>query len=197
MSYDLCETKPILRLRIVDWGQTCGGIPALCPVTSGLRRPVCTNKPNSRSQSCETKPMSGGPAGTEGQNVRNKAKLGRTGACGKRWSSCGGGLAGKRNVRNEPISAKLAGRSGRRRAKMCETNPIARSGAPRRCLDCGFRPPVGAGGGDNEANSRRRLAGRGRRDAGRGDECAKRTQFAPGQAGGAQAEADHAKRTQF
>jgi hypothetical protein len=51
---------------------------------------------------------------------------------------------------------------------MCKTKPIARSGAPRRCLDCGLRPRIGVRG-DNIADWRQTCGGATNR--------AKRTQF--------------------
>jgi hypothetical protein len=56
----LGETKPISRLRIGDWGQICGGTPALRPVASDPRGPVVQTNPIGRSQSCKTKPIPGG-----------------------------------------------------------------------------------------------------------------------------------------
>jgi hypothetical protein len=57
----------------------------------------------SEARLCKTKPISGSPAGAGERNVRNKAKLGRAGACGQvQWAD----LAGKWNVRNEPNSRR-------------------------------------------------------------------------------------------
>ncbi len=58
-------------LRIADWGQTCGGTPALRPAASGARGPIAQNEPNSR-------PGRGGRGlGDEGReaNVRNEPNL--------------------------------------------------------------------------------------------------------------------------
>ncbi len=114
--------------RIADWGQTCGGIPALRPATFGLRRPVCTNKPNSRSQSCKTKPISGGPAGTKGQMRKTKPNLGRMGRLGA-------GASGRPIVRNEPnfwwpgyTTIPVFYSTTPNRSLLCETNPICTSG---------------------------------------------------------------------
>jgi hypothetical protein len=40
----VCETKPIPRLRIADWAQRWGGTPALRPAVPGLRRAKCTKQ---------------------------------------------------------------------------------------------------------------------------------------------------------
>ena len=77
-----------------------------------------------------------------------------------------GGFAGKWNGRNEPNSAKPAGRPGPWRGRMCKTNPISPRG------------PTGA-----EANCAKRTqfpaVPEGARPQGRGTrgECAKRSQF--------------------
>jgi hypothetical protein len=42
---ETCETKPISRLRIADWGQTCGGTPALWAAASDPPRRLCKTNP--------------------------------------------------------------------------------------------------------------------------------------------------------
>ncbi len=85
----------------------------------------------------------------------------------------------------------------------CETKPIARSGAPRRCLDCGLRIGNRSAAGrrpsglrrakgakrtqsgmrgqivQNEANSRQRPLGRGPRGVGRGSRLCKTNPISP------------------
>jgi hypothetical protein len=141
-----CETKPISRLRIADWGQTCGGTPALRPADSGLRRAKCAKRSQfgrvsggdaqpTKSQSCETKPNLGGLghvskgghrawAGFGGKwNARNKpnSRRGRVGR-GRR------GVRRRANVQNEAnlhrsVRFEVAGLKLERQA--CETKPIS------------------------------------------------------------------------
>jgi hypothetical protein len=112
---------------------------------------------------CETNPISGsGPTALGGQLCETKPNLGGLGHVGEGDHRVRDGFTGKWNARNEPNLARLgrarppasercetkpiSGDAGRDEARgpwdegqTCETNPIARSGAPRRCPDCGFR----------------------------------------------------------
>jgi hypothetical protein len=92
-------TEAVSRLRIADWGQTCG-------------------------RSCETKPIPAAPGGAgprgRGAIVQNKPNFRR-----------------RKNEVNCCCGKWL--REFGTTCRSCKTNPIARSGAPRRCLDCGFR----------------------------------------------------------
>jgi hypothetical protein len=51
-----CETKPLPRLRLVDWAWTCGGAPPVA-CRLDLRGPVVQTDPIGRSESCKTKPI--------------------------------------------------------------------------------------------------------------------------------------------
>jgi hypothetical protein len=162
-----CETKPIPRLRIADWGLRIGNGPAagrpLQPAASGLHGPVVQTNPIGRSESCETNPISSG--GTRprrvghGAIVRNEPNSPRS-RVGR--STRGVGRGGKRAKRSQ-FPAKRPPRS----ARLYETKPI-----------CPRRLERGAGGRgqeapprtivQNEPNSRPRRVGRGSRawDAG-------------------------------
>jgi hypothetical protein len=79
---DFCPRSEPGGDNIADWGRPAPGY--TCPAPYHLRsaRAVCTNKPNSRSQSCKTKPTSGaawrdGAGGTrdEGTNAQNEPNL--------------------------------------------------------------------------------------------------------------------------
>ncbi len=61
---ELRKTKPISRLRIADWEQTCGGTPVLWPAAFGLRRAKCAKRTQfgaarlaSGGESCKTNPI--------------------------------------------------------------------------------------------------------------------------------------------
>jgi hypothetical protein len=132
------------------------------------RRPIVQDEPNLRSRACETKPISP-PMGRQGRrggncakrtqfrgaNVRNKPNLaGPAGEPGpRRAKTCktnpiwkgprglGPAVRNKANLPGAPGNGRGAASRPRPcyRAQSCETNPIARSGAPRRCLDSGLR----------------------------------------------------------
>jgi hypothetical protein len=140
-----CKTNPIPRLRIADWEQTCGGMPALPPATSALRRPIVQNEPNfaggpepGRSKMRETNPIRGanrakrsqfapcsrGRERSRGPIMQNKAKLGQDGTSGGR--RLGEAECAKRTQFQAgpggpgPQGARDVGES-------CKTNPISES----------------------------------------------------------------------
>jgi hypothetical protein len=74
----MCETNPISRLRISDFGLRIGHSPA------GGRLP-CGRSPLARAgRSCETNPISPVGQGLGGRNVQNEAKLAQDGESGGR-----------------------------------------------------------------------------------------------------------------
>jgi len=160
----LCKTKPILRLRIADWAQTCGR------ATNRAKR---TQFPASRApwnvQLCETNPI---------------LRL-RIADCGLRIGHRP--LAGRRIVQNEPNFGRAEipnvpvfhYSTFPVRCVSCETNPIWHlvSGNGRRPVD-----------GDrivqNEPNSRRCRVGRGQRGGGRRANAQNEPNFARGPVSG-------------
>jgi hypothetical protein len=104
-----CETKPIGRWPPASRGESCETNPISGSQRAGPGVPLYKRtqfgaaRSASEARLCKTKPISGSPAGAGERNVRNKAKLGRAGACGQvQWAD----LAGKWNVRNEPNSRR-------------------------------------------------------------------------------------------
>jgi hypothetical protein len=171
-----CETKPIPRLRIADWGLRIGNGPAagrpLQPAASGLHGPVVQTNPIGRSESCKTNPISSG--GTRPRRVGHGAI-----------------------VRNEPNSPRS--RVGR------STRGVGRGGKrAKRSQFPAKRPPQERSIVRNEANLPQAI-GKGRGRPGPGgpteDNCAKRTQF-PAAPGGTRLQGvgrgvNRAKQTQF
>jgi hypothetical protein len=131
-------------------------------------RQVCKTKPISgskRAKRTQSRPAAGV---LTGENMRNEAKLGWTGAYGKRGLSCGArlgrGVKCAKRTQSRPAAGVLTGENMRNEAKLG-----ANGGCGQRGLSCGAR-------------------------LGGGVKCAKRTQFA---GGGPQHEGNRAKRTQF
>lgn len=153
------------------------------PISSSLtetQRPDCAKQSQTwvgwdiwgtapqRGQLCKTNPI---PMGLGGTELGDDRRLCET----KPIPRTGGGGRGFRHVTHLPRSQLCKTNPiwpglGRVRfpvGERCETKPIARSGAPKRCLDCGFRiadwmadlrreagPPVCAGqNAQNEPNS--------------------------------------------
>jgi hypothetical protein len=172
---------------------------------------ACKTKPICRGRPAMGAGRQVGLAGATRPSVRNEANFAiadfgfRTAdwgqACGgtARPAACGG-----QNVQNEPNSAKPAGGPGCQRGKMCETNPICGLDCAKRSQFAGGARRWARGGRStppvppeqnvrNEAN----LRPDGQAGAPTGFNRAKRTQFAPGQAGRTMAGANRAKRSQF
>jgi hypothetical protein len=123
------------------------------PQTSHFALRASGEAPAAHGESCKTKPISGSPTGTGGQNVGNKAKLGRIGISGRRMvmvcaatppesgmcktnpPSRGDGWDGTSGTRGERAKqTQFAHRPRPPGGKMRKTNPISESG------------PAGAGG---------------------------------------------------
>jgi hypothetical protein len=93
---ELCETNPILRLRIADWIQSCGGTPAVQPAASAVRRPIVRNEPN----------FARAPRNGRGRAGPPRAKCAKRTQSGPAWAGPG---TRWRKLQNEPNFGELAG----------------------------------------------------------------------------------------
>ncbi len=133
------------------------------------------NKPNfGRSSKCKVSSVKSGKPGIESWQSSdfrlyasnftlrrsrrpNSAKQSQTWAGWDIWGTVLGERTGQ-NVQNEPNLPRCpgmgAGNRGREglRGRSCKTKPIARSGAPRRCLDCALETDLSRGDGSCKTN---------------------------------------------
>jgi hypothetical protein len=123
-----CETKPVLRLPIWDCGLRIG-------YRVALGRPACGSLPPARAgRLCETNPIWPGLGTTRspvGERCETNPIPGDAG-----WDG-GGGTKGRGGNRAKQTQSRRSARAAE--GRMCKTNPITRSGAPRRCRGVGRR----------------------------------------------------------